>query len=199
MIAFLKGLIESKHPEAVQIDVRGVGYEVGISTNTFEQLPSVGEEVKLLVYHHITDNDQRLFGFYKQDEKNLFELLITVKNVGPKLGLAILSGMPADQTIEAIVQQDIGALSNISGIGKKTAQRMVLELKDKMGEISPSEISDTPVHTSSEIQQEAVSALESLGYNKKHSEQAVSKALKSMDGDASVTNLVKAALSALNR
>ncbi|MDZ7691876.1 MAG: Holliday junction branch migration protein RuvA [Balneolaceae bacterium] len=122
MIAYLKGLLADKHQEFSIIDVGGVGYEVEISTQTFEQLPAEGTELKLLVYHHITDNDQRLFGFATADEKELFELLITVKGVGPKLGLTILSGLPATQIITALVQSDKDALTDITGIGQENGR-----------------------------------------------------------------------------
>ena len=135
MIAYLKGTIHAKSEEQIIVDVRDVGYQLEISNQTLSRLPDKGEEVELLVYHHVTDNDQRLFGFMDQNEKDLFELLITVKGVGPKLGLTILSGLPAEQITGAIVQKDKSALSQIKGIGKKTAERMILELKDKMSEM----------------------------------------------------------------
>lgn len=106
MIAYLHGVLALKSTERIIIDVNDIGYEVEISTQTYQQLPAEGKELKLLIYHHFTDNDQRLFGFYTKDEKQLFELLITVKGVGPKLGLTILSGLPADQIISAILQSD---------------------------------------------------------------------------------------------
>ena len=127
MIAFLKGYVEALSPDEVLMDVQGVGYRVEISAQTFEQL-SPETEVKLLIHHHITDNDQRLFGFYSKDEKKLFEKLITVKGVGPKLGLTIVSGLPAGLLIEAIATSDIATLSRVTGIGKKTAERISMEL-----------------------------------------------------------------------
>jgi Holliday junction DNA helicase RuvA len=199
MIAFLEGVVHRKHPDQIIINVNGVGYDIGISHNTFEELPSVGERVQLQIYHHITDSDQRLFGFYKQAEKELFELLITVKSVGPKLGLAILSGMQADQIIQAIAQQDTASLTTISGIGKKTAQRMVLELQDKVDEFSSADISPDKQYSAPARKKEAISALESLGYNKRDAEQAVGMAGSEVDEEASVTELVKASLKMMNR
>src|SRR5699024_4653437 len=136
MIATVKGTLALKKTNRIIVDIRDIGYEIEISTQTFEQLPTEGKPVKLLTYHHFTDSDQRLFGFFSQEEKQLFELLITVKGVGPKLGLTILSGLPAGDIIEAIVQSDKTALTQISGIGKKTAQRMLLELQDKIDKIA---------------------------------------------------------------
>ena len=132
MIAYLKGKIVQKSEDRLILDVRDVGYGVEISNQTFQTLPEKGKELEILIYHHFTDSDQRLFGFTSQKEKNLFERLITVKGIGPKLGLTILSGMSAPELIQAIVTQNTSALSGISGIGKKTAERMVLELKDKL-------------------------------------------------------------------
>jgi Holliday junction DNA helicase RuvA len=198
MIAFLKGYIEEKREGKVILDVSGVGYEVEISSITQEQLESAGSEVKLLIYHHITDSDQRLFGFFSTDEKALFEKLITVKGVGPKLGLTILSGLPADQLIGAITNAEAATLSKVPGIGKKTAERIIVELKDKLAEYAAS-AGVTPTSSSeSGVMSEAISALEALGFKKKESEQAVLKALKNSGSeDASV--VIKKALASLNK
>lgn len=200
MIAYLKGRIHTKSPEQLIVDVREVGYQLEISTQTYDELPAEDEEVELLVYHHITDNDQRLFGFASQNEKDLFELLITVKGVGPKLGLTILSGLPAEEITGAIVQKDKSALSQIKGIGKKTAERMILELKDKMSEMVDATYSSAAsTHISSNIREEAVSALQSLGFNKRDSQEAVALAAKGEELDGNVQELVKMALSQLNK
>lgn len=197
MIAFLNGILNSKQQDLLILDVSGVGYRVEISTHTYETLPDPGKELKILIYHHFTDSDQRLFGFASQKEKNLFERLITVKGIGPKLGLTILSGMPASNLMEAIVTQDTTALSNISGIGKKTAERMVLELKDKLfDESQPSVISGNSQIRSR--REESVSALEALGFKKKDAEQMVQN-ITSKKPDSTVSDIVKQALSQLNR
>ncbi|TYP93758.1 Holliday junction DNA helicase subunit RuvA [Fodinibius salinus] len=199
MIAYLNGTIHAKSTEQIIVDVRDVGYQLEISSQTLEKIPAEGEEVELLVYHHITDNDQRLFGFMDQNEKDLFELLITVKGVGPKLGLTILSGLPAQEITGAIVQEDKSALSKIKGIGKKTAQRMILELKDKMSEMvdatyqpsSSSSISDN-------TKEEAVSALQSLGFKKRDAEESVELAAQGESVDGDVQKLVKKVLSQMD-
>jgi len=198
MIAFLKGYIEEKREGIVILDVSGVGYEVEISSITQEQLESAGSEVKLLIYHHITDSDQRLFGFFSTDEKALFEKLITVKGVGPKLGLTILSGLPADQLIGAITNAEAATLSKVPGIGKKTAERIIVELKDKLAEYAAS-AGVTPTSSSeSGVMGEAISALEALGFKKKESEQAVLKALKN-SGSENASIVIKKALASLNK
>lgn len=198
MIAYLKGIVHSKAENQLVLDVHDVGYLLEISTQTLEELPAKGEEAELLVHHHITDNDQRLFGFLGQNEKDLFELLITVKGVGPKLGLTILSGLPAEEITGAIVQQDKGTLSQIKGIGKKTAERMILELKDKVSEMVDATYTPSSSAVSGDLKQEAISALQSLGFKKRDSEKAVGMAVKNGQSAENVQELVKRALAQLN-
>ena len=191
MIAYLKGKLAKKASEAIIVDVHDVGYEVEISSQTFDQLPAEGKDLKLLIHHHITDNDQRLFGFFSSDEKELFELLNGVKGVGPKLGLKILSGLPAPDIIQAIVQADKTALSQISGIGKKTAERMILELKDKIGEIATTAGAAPSGSVSGNLKEEAISALESLGFKKRDAEKAVVSAARAKVSGGDVELLIK--------
>jgi len=200
MIAYLKGTVHAKSPEQVIIDVRDVGYQLEISNQTYAELPAEDEEVALLVYHHVTDNDQRLFGFSNQNQKDLFELLITVKGVGPKLGLTILSGLPAEEITGAIVQEDKAALSQIKGIGKKTAQRMILELKDKISEMVDATYSTgASAKIATNVKDEAVSALQSLGFKKRDAEESIKLAAQGENIDGNVQELVKKALSQLNK
>jgi holliday junction DNA helicase RuvA len=197
MIAFLNGILHSKNEEELILDVSGIGYRVEISTQTLQTLPDPGSELRVLIYHHITENDQRLFGFASAKEKNLFERLITVKGIGPKLGLTILSGMPAAGLMEAIVTQDTKALSRISGIGKKTAERMVLELKDKLFDESQPSVATGSMQERSRVE-EAISALEALGFRKKDAESAVVQ-ISNSDPKANVSDIVKKALAGMNR
>lgn len=197
MIAFLNGILHSKNEGELIIDVGGVGYRVEISSQTLGTLPESGKELRILIYHHFTDSDQRLFGFATAKEKNLFERLITVKGIGPKLGLTILSGMPAANLMESIVTQNTASLSGISGIGKKTAERMVLELKDKLfDESGPSVITGSMQSRSK--REEAVSALEALGFRKRDAEQAVQQIMAG-GSDLTVSEVVKQALGQINR
>ncbi len=196
MIAFLKGFVEELLPDVALLDVGGVGYRVEISAQTFEQLKPQ-TEVKLLIHHHITESDQRLFGFYTKDEKQLFEKLITVKGVGPKLGLTIVSGLPANHLIQAISNSDITTLSRVPGIGKKTAERISLELKDKIGQISSSS-SKSSIAPISGISDEVISALESLGFKRREAEQATIKILQGSEV-LTVPSAIKKALSVLNK
>jgi holliday junction DNA helicase RuvA len=197
MIAYLKGTLGHKSKEECILDVGGVGYRVEISAQTYETLPGKEKELKLLIYHHITDNDQRLFGFASAREKNLFERLITVKGIGPKLGLTILSGMPAANLMEAIVTQNTASLSKISGIGKKTAERMVLELKDKLFDETQPSVATGATNQRTKYE-EAASALEALGFKKRDAEQTVNK-IAASNPKMSVSDIVKQALSQLNR
>jgi len=199
MITFLRGKIIEKEPERLTLDVQGVGYAVGIPNSTYQQLPPTGETITIETYHHITDNNQTLYGFYQKSDKNLFKLLITVKNIGPKLGLAILSGMNGKEIIKAISQQDKTALASISGIGKKTAERMILELKEKMEKIAGEFDMSTDDGAPGELKSEALSALESLGYRKKDAEKALKKALDNQQEFGTVNDLVKKALSEFGR
>ncbi|MCG8372008.1 MAG: Holliday junction branch migration protein RuvA [Balneolales bacterium] len=196
MIAFLKGFIEEKGSDAVLLDVQGVGYKVEVSSQTLEQLEAAGSEVMLLVYHHITDNDQRLFGFFSKQEKGLFEQLITVKGVGPKLGLTILSGLPASNLIAAITGSDAVSLSRVPGIGKKTAERIILELREKLTSAEVSQVS--PSASGTGVMEEAIQALVALGFKPKESEQAAMKVVNET-GSSNSSEVIRKALSMLNR
>ncbi len=195
MIAFLKGFVEEIEEGKVYLDVQGVGYGIEVSSQTIAQLKE-GIEVKLLVHHHITDSDERLFGFYTKQEKQLFEKLITVKGVGPKSGITIVSGLPAEHLVRAISTKDAASLSKVPGIGKKTAERIILELKDKLGE-EVGVAGGVPASGGS-TSDEVASALESLGFKKTEAETAALKALQEEE-IKTVPAAIKKALSYLNK
>ncbi len=197
MIAFLKGHIEQKNSDSVLLDVQGVGYKVEVSSQTLDQLSSSGSEIKLLIYHHITESDQRLFGFFTKNEKGLFEKLITVKGVGPKLGLTILSGLPASNLISAITQSDVTALSRVPGIGKKTAERIILELKEKLSELKSESVRSSNDTGKGEMN-EAIQALQALGFKSREAEQAVMKVLNETK-EVETSALIRKSLALLNR
>src|SRR5207244_5112959 len=132
MIAHLRGKLLAKHPNQAIVETGGVGYDVTISVPTFSDLPGIGSEVALHIHTHVREDLIALYGFLRLAEKHLFEKLITVSGIGPKLAITILSGMAADETVGAIRGNDIARLTRIPGIGKKTAERMVLELRDKV-------------------------------------------------------------------
>jgi len=197
MIAYLNGTLIRKDQNEVVVDVQGVGYKVGVSTHTFSELPATGKKIKLFIYHHFTDSEQRLFGFMNTGEQNLFELLITVKSVGPKLALTMLSGMNADEIIDIILRKDAVSLARIPGIGKKTAERIVLELKDK---IDASSSVSTPMGDGApDFREEAISALIALGYRKTDSEKAVLQTMRNDNSIETVSDLIRKALKGLSK
>ena len=198
MIRFLEGVLEEKKDLGVLVNVHGVGYGLSCSQFTLEELPATGEKVRLLVYHHITDSDQRLFGFNSTAEKILFEQLITVKGVGPKLGVTILSGMPINELMSAIMNGQAGILSKIPGIGKKSAERIILELREKVADTSArgEGIEGGGESGLNNVTMEAVQALCSLGFRVKDAEEVVAKIQKSGQ-DAGLSDLIKQSLKAL--
>src|SRR5579863_10278855 len=137
MIAHLRGRLLAKHPNQAVIETAGVGYVVTITIPTFSELPSIGSEIALHIHTHVREDQISLYGFLRPSEKLLFEKLITVSGIGPKLAITILSGMAADEMVGAIRGNDIARLTRIPGIGRKTAERMVLELRDKLPEVAP--------------------------------------------------------------
>jgi Holliday junction DNA helicase RuvA len=132
MIAFLNGTLAEKSPSVALVDVQGVGYEVFISLSTYDRLPATGASCKLLTYHHIREDINILFGFMQIEEKQMFERLINVNGIGPKTALSVLSGMTISELIAAIAEGNIKRISSIHGIGKKTAERLIIELRDKV-------------------------------------------------------------------
>jgi Holliday junction DNA helicase RuvA len=196
MIYSLTGIIQKKLPTFVIINCSGVGYGLTVSANTASKLADLGKETFLHVHHHITETGQALFGFADEAEKATFELLITVKGIGPKMGIAILSGMSSDQLRETIARADAGLLSKIPGIGKKTAERIILELKDKVGNITID--SSSSLGSVSPVGDDAVAALVSLGYKPLDAGKAVQQLLKSEKPYKNASELVREALKMLN-
>lgn len=191
MIALLNGSIINSEGGQVLVDTGGVGYAVRISNHTLDRLPSPGSKCTLFIYHHISENDQQLYGFADLEEKNLFELLISVKSIGPRLALALLSAMPPKNLVQAIIHQQAGLISKSPGIGKKSAERIVLELKDKLGDFSEHE---APDEVTDSLQQETVSALEALGYHHTAARKAVRTAAGQTNDSETVSDLLKKAL-----
>jgi holliday junction DNA helicase RuvA len=179
MIAHLRGKLLTKHPNQAIVETAGVGYDVTISVPTFSDLPAVGAEVALYIHTHVREDLIALYGFLRPSEKLLFEKLITVSGIGPKLAITILSGMAADEMVGAIRSNDIARLTRIPGIGKKTAERMVLELRDKLPEPGPSSTPAIPVMNATE--EDVLSALVNLGYQRATAEKALAAAAKNVD------------------
>ena len=197
MIAHLRGKLLAKHPNQAIVETGGVGYDVTISVPTFSALPGVGNEVALHIYTHVREDVIALYGFLKASEKKLFEKLITVSGIGPKLAITILSGMAADEMVGAIRGNDVARLTRIPGIGRKTAERMVLELRDKL---PPSGVEQVAVAlTMNAVEEDVLSALVNLGYQRAAAERALAAAGKNGKSSASFDALFREALAALSK
>ena len=189
MYEYIKGQLSSKNPTQVVIDVGGVGYRLNVPVSTFERLPDVGNEAQLFTYLHVREDALRLYGFATEGERALFEMLNSVSGIGTNLALTILSGVPASELAKAIAEQNTTLLQSIKGIGKKTAQRVVLELKEKVGgEAAIAAGAGQP------LANEAVAALEALGVPRSVAERAVASAIDAAGSDASIEDIVRAAL-----
>ncbi len=193
MIAHLRGKLLAKHPNQAIVEAGGVGYDLVISVPTFSELPAIGGEVALHVHTHVREDALALYGFLRSSEKTLFEKLITVSGIGPKLAITILSGMAAEEMVNAIRVNDIARLTRIPGIGKKTAERMVLELRDKLALEKHGEIAAAP--TLSAVEEDVLSALVNLGYQRA----AAEKALASVSKNGQFDPMFRAALAALTK
>jgi Holliday junction DNA helicase RuvA len=174
MIAHLRGRLLSKEPNRAVVEAGGVGYDVMISIPTFTGLPNLGSEVALHIHTHVREDALALFGFLTPQEKQLFEKLISVSGIGPKLGITVLSGMSTEFLVAAIRGNDVAQLTRIPGIGKKTAERMVLELRDKLQALPAAHVA-----AASPVEEDVLSALVNLGYQQALAEKAISVAQKS--------------------
>lgn len=196
MIASIKGTLVLKSPTEVIIETQGVGYSVNIPLSTFAVLGNVGSTVTLLTYLHVREDVLQLFGFASDEERNIFKLLISVSGIGPRMGQTILSGITVPDLKHHIVSGNLGALTTIPGVGKKLAERLIFELRDKIGKVELSgAIPPSSSNEQSQIRSEALLALTSLGYSRPLAEKALLAALKDANGkDASVEQLIKASL-----
>jgi Holliday junction DNA helicase RuvA len=195
MIAHLRGRILTKRPNQAVVDVNGVGYEVAISIPTFSELPGAGGEVALHIHTHVREDALALYGFLRAQEKELFERLIAVSGIGPKLAITVLSGMQAEKMVAAIRGNDIAALTKIPGIGKKTAERMVLELRDKLESFG---VAAAVVSRHSPVEEDVLSALTNLGYQRATAERALGAAANG-GGARSFDQMFREALGSLSK
>jgi Holliday junction DNA helicase RuvA len=188
LIASLKGIVQSKKPNGLVIDVGGIGYQVNIPLCNLGDIPEQGNTVFLHTYTHVREDALQLFGFLSEEARNVFITLLGISGVGPKLGLAILSGMPVQKFVGAVQSEDVSMLSTIPGLGKKTASRLVLELKGKLPSLGDD---GKPSHGSS-VSEDAISALINLGYKRPLSERAVEGAVNA--GSESIEDMIREAL-----
>ncbi|MGI8731705.1 MAG: Holliday junction branch migration protein RuvA [Pyrinomonadaceae bacterium] len=201
MIAHLSGTLLSKQATSVILDVAGVGYEVSIPLSTFYELEDPGANIQLRIYTHVREDALQLYGFKTARERELFLRLISVSGIGPKLGITLLSGMSADEMIASIRTNNLAKLTLIPGVGRKTAERLVVELRDKVASLSSAELEEklgTRVDaaappTEDAIRADALSALLNLGYQRSAAEKAVTSAL-SEGGDVSVESILRLSL-----
>ena len=173
MIAHLRGKLIHKEPGQAIVEAAGVGYDVAISVPTFTALPSVGGEASLHIHTQVSDDQIALFGFLDREEKRLFERLITVSGVGPKLAIKMLSGLSSERTVQAIRAQDHAQLTRIPGVGKKLAERLVVELKDKLEDFA---VAPAPAAVKGAAVDDVLSALTNLGYQRPAAEKAIEQA-----------------------
>jgi Holliday junction DNA helicase RuvA len=191
LIARLEGVLAEKTPEAVLLDVGGVGYDVRIPLSTYLELPSEGKTIRLRIHTHVREDALQLYGFLSDAERKAFVLLIGISKIGPRIALAILSGLPTLELVRALRDGDIGALRRIPGVGAKTAERIVMELRDKVAQL---ESAEGPSPTSGGIEEETISALVNLGYVRAQAERAVRGALEGMRERPTLEVLVREAL-----
>ncbi|HZI63087.1 MAG TPA: Holliday junction branch migration protein RuvA [Pyrinomonadaceae bacterium] len=201
MIAHLSGTLLSKNPNSVIVDVSGVGYEVNIPVSTFYELEDTGTNVKLRIYTHVKEDALQLYGFKTARERELFINFISVSGIGPKIGIALLSGMSADELIASIKTNNLARLTLIPGVGKKTAERLIVDLREKMTALSAAqgeedtgartETADASIEDS--VRSQALSGLMNLGYQRSAAEKAIDAAL-SEGGDVSVESVLKRSL-----
>jgi len=199
MIAHLRGRLLSKSPNQAIVDCNGVGYDVSISVATFSELPAEGAEAALFIHTHVREDQIALFGFADTQEKRLFERLLTISGIGPKLAITVLSGISSERLVEAIRGSDHATLTKIPGIGKKTAERVVLELKDKLDDLAVPDLataSGGPHH--GPVADDALSALVNLGYPRPIAQKAIESAIeKSAAAAGDFETLFRAAMASI--
>jgi Holliday junction DNA helicase RuvA len=181
LIAHLRGRILDKHPNRLVVDVNGVGYDVFVPLSTFYGLGDAGSEVVLRIHTHVREDALALYGFATPLEQDLFERLISIGGIGPKLALAVLSGIEPNELMRAIERGDVARLTNIPGVGKKTSERIVLELKDRLPRVvAATAAGDGTAGAASPVREDVLSALMNLGYHRPLAEKAVATAIKAI-------------------
>ncbi len=196
MIVSLRGRLREKSATTAWIEAGGVGYGVSVSLSTYESLPRPGEEVELLTTLIVREDSQQLFGFATREERRLFELLLTVNGVGPKVALAVLSGLRPEALARSIRDGDVAALTTVSGVGRKTAERVIVDLRDKVGGLPGAAVVEAPAVSGYE---DAVAALVSLGFPRAAAQRAVQAAAKGAAAGLPIEELVRRALAAAGR
>ena len=194
MIAYIRGSLTEKSPTRAVVEAAGVGYELFIPISTYEKLPREGGEVKLLAAHIVREDDEILFGFATSDERELFARLVSVSGVGPKIALAILSGASVGELALAIASGDAKRIASVKGVGKKTAEKICVELKDKLRDLALSARGGKGMATVSPVVADALSALRALGFNEEVSSKMVTDVLAKNPNVDDVEKVIRLAL-----
>ncbi len=194
MIAMLEGALAEKSPDEVVLDVGGVGYEVRVPLTTFVALPDAGKTVRLRIHTHVREEALQLYGFLRDDERALFRQLLGISGVGPRVALAILSGLPVEQLMGAIRDGDVRRLTGIPGVGKKTAERILIDLRDRVDAIAAASGEPAAGPGDGDVSAATVGALLNLGYPQAHAERAVRAALEELGRDVTLENAIREAL-----
>jgi holliday junction DNA helicase RuvA len=197
MISYIQGVIAEKSPTRVVMDVHGIGYEIWIPVSDYDKVPDRGTECKLQTYFHVREEVQQLYGFTAAEERDLFLILISVSGIGPKSAIGILSSVSPQEFKKAVVQENLAVLTAVPGIGRKTAQRLIVEIKEKIAKLFIPEDAKTVSQgkATSDISEAAMLALVSLGYSKAIAEKAIVKALQDHpEKDFALQELIKTAL-----
>ncbi len=193
MFEYLAGIVKAKNPTGLVLDVHGIGYRIQIPLSTFEVLPDVEKAFQVLIYFHVREDTQSLYGFASAEERDLFLMLISISGIGPKMAISIMSGATPQQFKKRIIAGDVRALTQIPGIGLKTAKRIIIELKEKFTD-ADEEIPGESEAALPRLSDEALQALLSLGYRRGESLTALKKAAGELASDASIEDIIKVAL-----
>jgi len=199
MIAHLRGSLQSKSPRSLILDVNGVGYEVTVPLTTFYELPDLGSTVSFHIHTHVRENALQLYGFRTPQEKELFVRLMGVNGIGPRLAINILSGISAGELVATVRQEDVARLTVIPGVGRKTAERIIVELRDKLAGLDIAGESDlaAPQRTSTAILDDALSALLNLGYKRAMAQRAIEQACKLLQMNITLESVLQECLRSL--
>ena len=201
MISFIEGILDSIEPNKITVNVSGVGYGINVTSSVLKSLSSKGQKIKILTYLNVKEDSMQLFGFSSKEEKGLFLQLLSVSGIGPKGAMNIVSSFELNQLVTAIAKADVEMLTAAQGIGKKTAQRVIVELREKISKTYSLDASSGifDASTDSPLLKDAVSALMALGYGSKEARMAVSKGVDELSSGASVEDLIKYSLKNLSQ
>lgn len=195
MITFVEGILDEKQPTRAVVNVHGLGYELLIPVSSYETLPAEGARVRVLTYLQVREDAQVLFGFSTEEERAMFKLLITINGIGPKLGVGVLSGLSVRELKAALVEGNVKQLCGISGVGKKTAERMVVELRDKFGPLEQLELAGGTMVPEDDRLRDTAAALIQLGFKSDVANKAIAKLAKNITPECTVESLLRTALS----